>query len=262
VINNLILPFKVWQKCRFVPPILFGIQISLVCLLDSAISPILMAELYRSVQTGSVPEWASKNLELCIVLLPWFAFFPFLYALAGYPTRLAFLKNEGITIKDNIVLWWMTLGKSLSCYGFIWRILPWYLLPVIATLMTRELLPTFIPLQYKALSDFLLAILALVVSYKTFPVLFSPLTAAIGMYYPSQALHISRSVFILQKWKILLISILFFGFYFLLLQDPKLVSEYLKFLPIIGTILLFIFLSVLSAISVTTIAQLEANGMR
>ena len=262
MINNLILPFKVWQKCRFVPPILFVIQICLVCLLDNAISPILMAELDRSVQTGNVPAWAYNNLQLCIILLPWFAFFPFIYALGGYPARLAFLKNEGISVKDNIVLWWMTLGKSLSCYGFIWRILPWYLLPVIATLMTRELLPTFIPTQYKVVSDFLLAILALVASYKTFPVLFSPLTAAIGMYEPGQALYFSRSVFSFQKWKILFVSVLFFGFYFLILQDPKLVSDYLKVLPVIGAVVLFVFLSVLSTISVSTIAQLEAQNMR
>ena len=195
-----IAPFRMIAGLAAIP-----LVIMIACILATqwfsyTLSNLLLTFIGQMARQHELPDWSVPNLVIAVKIIPILICLPLLFAAPSYGFRLGFIEGGHSTLMQNIKMFWYAVTKSAAAYAHSWKILPWYCIPLLSVLLTLRLAPYFIPQEYTTFFDGLVLLLSLLSIYRIFPIIFSPLTASLGMYNPYHSIEVTREVFRIAKF--------------------------------------------------------------
>jgi hypothetical protein len=258
---HLIAPWKVTIRLRGIPVIMALLSTILIERFVSFLSSNLLFFVNEMIAKKEIPDWAAGNIQILSVLLPFLASIPVLIACAASPMRLAVISNNEVPFMHNIKSFWHALTKSTQSYGYSWKILPWYLIPFLALLMTLRLAPYFIPTQFEIVFQIFIVVFGIISLLRALPVILVPLTATLGMYESYHSLLVTRDVVRFEKYNILL-ALTLWGCLSVAISKIAFITADRTSAFSIELLIAIFFLAVLSSIFIQPMAVIEQRQMR
>jgi len=254
-------PWKTMRMLRGVPLFLMLLVTVLTERFTSFLTTQLLQFSKQLTEQCEIPDWAFQNIEVLCNVLPYLIAASLLIATATGPTRLAVIRQGSTRFFETIQMFWLCFIKASQGYGYAWTILPWYLIPLFAVLLTERIAPYFIPEAYQVFFQSCIAALAIVSFIRALPVLILPIVASLGLYEPHHARMVTYEVVRLEKSHLSFIIIMWgatlWGMNHLgsVINDDSVESS----LMILVSIL---FLMVISGACITPMAHIEQQRGR
>lgn len=254
-------PWKTIRLLRGMPLFLVLLVTILAERFSSFLTTLLLQFAKQVTKQRAMPDWAYQNIEVLCNILPYLIAASLFIATATGPMRLAVLRQGSAKFLETIHMFWLCFIKASQGYGYAWTILPWYLIPLIAVLLTERIAPYFVPEEYQVFFQGCITVLAIVSFIRALPVVMLPVVASLGLYEPHHARMVAFEVVRLEKSLLSFIMILWGAS----LWSMRYLSTFLNDDSVETSLMILVsilFLMVLSGACITPMAHIEQQRSR
>ena len=207
-----------------------------------------------------IPLWAADPFSTACKVVPLIICIPLIFAAAGNPIRIAALTTNTLPAFEHVKLFWHSIVRASVAYTYIWSILPWYLIPLLALVMTERLLPYYVPVEYEATFNIFIFLVSAISLYRIIPLIMTPLAAVLGSYDQYRAYFLAREALKIERTSLSLILIMIAAsFYGVIYLSPDGIELSIQ-ISVLVMITIYL-LSVASAVLVPALTALEQRGL-